>query len=183
MPHSSRLHRHTAARPGKNLRAGSTRVSTHRCGGSCTTGCARCGWWTWPSLLRLGATSRRALRRGLAAMELREQESLRFLLFQLPTETKKFDRPIFLSPFLSPTKVLQHVGFTTAPIALVEAGSTRTRWCLTCSRCTPFCVRVVCVFHVWFCWFSPFRHKVLSSRRPCAPSEEFRGFLLRGGRF
>ena len=95
VPHSSRLHRHTAARPGKNLRAGSTRVSTHRCGGSCTTGCARCGWWTWPSLLRLGATSRRALRRGLAAMELREQET-GFLLFQLPTETKNFDRPIFL---------------------------------------------------------------------------------------
>ena len=58
--------RHTAARPGKNLRVGSTRVSTHRCGGSCTTGCARCGWWTWPSLLRLGATSRRAVRRGRA---------------------------------------------------------------------------------------------------------------------
>jgi len=34
--------RHTAARPGKNLVAGS-RVCTHRCGGSCTTGCARCG--------------------------------------------------------------------------------------------------------------------------------------------
>ena len=68
---------------------------THRCGGSCTTGCARCGWWTWPSLLRLGATSRRALRRGLAAMELREQET-GYLLFQLPTETKNFDRPIFL---------------------------------------------------------------------------------------
>ena len=34
--------RHTAAHPGKNLVAGS-RVCTHRCGGSCTTGCARCG--------------------------------------------------------------------------------------------------------------------------------------------
>lgn len=100
--------RHTAARPGKNLRAGSTRVSTHRCGGSCTTGCARCGWWTWPSLLRLGATSRRALRRGRAAMELREQRPSGFLLFQLPTETKKIRPTDFSaeinSPSLSPTK-------------------------------------------------------------------------------
>ena len=24
---------------------------THRCGGSCTTGCAPCGSWTWPSCL------------------------------------------------------------------------------------------------------------------------------------
>jgi hypothetical protein len=25
--------------------------NTHRCGGSCTTGCAPCGSWTWPSCL------------------------------------------------------------------------------------------------------------------------------------
>ena len=50
----------------------------------------------------------------------------------------------------SSLQLLQHVGFTTAPIALVEAESPRTRWCLTCSRCTPFCVRFFCVFHVWF---------------------------------
>ena len=100
--------RHTAARPGKNLRAGSTRVSTHRCGGSCTTGCARCGWWTWPSLLRLGATSRRALRRGLAAMELREQET-GYLLFQLPTETTDRFFCEIISPFLSPTTATRRV--------------------------------------------------------------------------
>ena len=33
---------------------------THRYGGSCRTGCARCGWWTSPSLLRVTANVRDA---------------------------------------------------------------------------------------------------------------------------